>query len=152
MKTRAFTRCAWALSIGLLACGDATGPEDELTPCTDDTGSVAVSVTSGLTPTFDWSPACGVAMILVEEDGGDVWGASTDQETWGNPASANMIHPPVTYGAALSGATTFEDAAPLLSGHTYEVVLWRAIPSSSTAPCQQRFDGMCLIAVHPFVR
>ena len=145
---------AWTLPLFLLACGDSTGPEaeDEIAPCTEQTGSVAVDVGDGLTPTFGWTPACAVAMVLVEEGASDMWGVSTDEDTWANPAAANLIAPPVTYGVTPSGATPLDDDLPLEAGHTYELVLWRIIPASSTANCQQRFDNACLLAVHQFTR
>jgi hypothetical protein len=91
-------------------------------------------------------------MILVEEDASDMWGSATDQDQWDSPAAANLIAPPVTYGTALTGTIAFQDPLPLEAGHTYELVLWRILPSSSNAQCQQRFENACLLAVHEFAR
>ena len=151
MKTQSHVTLACA-SACLLACGDATGPEEQVIPCTDETGSVAVTVGPGFTPTLSWSPTCTVAMILVEEDASDMWGAATEEDLWDSPAAANVIAPPVTYGAPISGTTTFQEPLQLEAGHTYDLVLWRILPASSNASCLQRFENACLLAVQEFVR
>lgn len=151
MRTRSHITFACA-SVCLLACGNATGPEEQAMPCTDDTGSVEVTVGPGLTPSFSWSPACAVAMVLVEEDGSDMWSAITDETLWDNPATANLVASPVTYGTAITGTTTSQEPLPLQTGHTYELVLWRILPASSKASCHQRSETACLLAVHQFVR
>lgn len=90
---------AFTLTMGLLACGDdPASPENESRPCTDDTGMVDVTLTSGQAPSFEWDPPCSVAMLLVEEEGSDMWGIGTDQSLWDDPLQANLIVPPVTYG------------------------------------------------------
>lgn len=60
--------------------------------------------------------------------------------------------PPVTYGTVPSGALELRPALDLVPGRTYEVILWRAIPESSTATCVERFDTFCLMAVTEFTR
>jgi hypothetical protein len=155
MRTPLFRTLTWTLAPFLLGCGDSTGPEEpdeQVIPCTEQIGSVDVTVSDGLTPTFSWSPACGVAMILIEEDASDMWGAGTDEDAWSDPAAANLITPPVSYGATPTGTTAIQDALPLVSGRNYEVVLWRILPPSSTATCQQRFENACLLAAHVFAR
>jgi hypothetical protein len=142
-----------SLTIGLLACGDdPASPEDQSRPCTDDTGTVAVTVTSAQAPTFEWDPACSVAMLLVEEDASDTWGVGTDENLWDDPSQANLIGPPVTYGVVPAGSSAFQEPLPLVSGVTYELILWRVLPPTSTATCMQRFDNLCLMAVHAFVQ
>ena len=140
-----------ALALGAVACADAVGPADA-GECLDDTGAVTVSVGSGLAPAFDWSPRCPVALILVEEDASDMWAAGTDEALWYDPAAANAIDPPVTYGVTPSGATYVQDPLPLVSDHTYDVILWRILPASSTAPCVERFREVCPVVVHAFSR
>jgi len=135
-----------------LACTDATGPESQGPPCRDDTGNVTVTVADGPTPTFSWSPACAMAIVLVEEDASDMWGASSDEALWSDAARANVITPPVTYGARPAGTTVFQSPLSLLSGHAYELVLWRSLPPGSPATCQARYGALCLMAVHPFSR
>ena len=80
-----------------MACGDDGAGPDPIA-CTDDTGTVAVTVSAGLQPMFNWEPACAMALLLVEAGSGDVWGISTDNATWDDPAQANLIAPPITYG------------------------------------------------------
>ncbi len=140
------------LTIGLLGCGDDPASPENESPCTDETGTVVVSVTSAQTPTFTWDPACSVALLLVEEEASDMWGVGTDESVWNDPSLANLIAPPVTYGSVPSGSIAFQDPLPLVTGVTYELILWRILPATSTATCMQRFDNLCLMAVHPFVR
>jgi hypothetical protein len=140
-----------ALATALWACDgedDPTGLVD--TPCTDDTGSVSVTISSGLQPAFDWDPDCAVALVLVEEEASDAWGITTDVSTWDDPAQANLIEPPVQYGVAPASVTEFEPPAPLTAGVTYEVILWRVAPGS-TDDCAAVFSpGACLLAVQEF--
>ena len=150
MLRRASLPMSVGLILSVLGCGDPAGPDQEA--CTDQTGTVSVTVTAGLTPSFNWSPACKVAVLLIEEDASDMWGISSDEATWANPAAANVIGPPIAYGSSHSGTTASQAPLPLVSGHTYEVVLWRAVSPSSSPPCMRRFENMCLLAVHPFVR
>lgn len=150
MRTHRTLFAACSLTIGLVACGyDPTAPE--AAACTDDTGTVVATITSGLTPTLEWDPACSIALLLVEEEASDMWGVSTDEGVWDDAAQANRITPPVTYGVAPAGITAFQDPLPLQAGVTYELVLWRVLPPSSTAPCVQRFENLCLLAVQTFV-
>jgi len=136
--------------VALVACeDDVTGPAAE---CTDDTGIVTVSVSNAAQPVVSWDPACAVAMFLVEEDASDQWLISTDDSVWDDPAQANLIVPPVTYGVVPTGVTAPEPAASLQVGATYEVILWRVLSPESTATCMQHFEQMCLMAVHEFVR
>ena len=60
------------LVFGVMACGDDGAGPDPIA-CTDDTGSVEVTVTTGASVRFDWEPACAVALLLVEQQGGDMW-------------------------------------------------------------------------------
>ena len=134
----------------LVACDDdVTGPAAE---CTDDTGVVTVSVSNATRPIVSWDPACPVAMFLVEEEASDQWAISTDDSSWNDPSQANLIDPPVTYGIVPSAAAESGPAAPLQAGTTYEVILWRVLTPDSTAMCLQRFEQLCLMAVHEFVR
>ena len=134
------------------ACDDdPTGPAS--TPCTDDTGTVSVTVGSGLHPVIDWDPECAVALVLVEEDAGDQWLITTDEDDWSDAGTANLIVPPVTYGVAPAAAMEPYPALPLRTGVTYEVILWRVLPAGSSAQCQQTFgNNVCLMALQEFSR
>lgn len=147
------TTLATLCVLGALACGDdGTGPEEDPSACTDDTGTVEVTVDAAATPTFTWSPACAVSLFLIEEDGSDVWGVDNGTGNWGDPATGNVILPPITFGTVPEGASELQPAEDLIVGRTYEVVLWRAVPESSTATCVERFGTICLMAVTEFTR
>jgi len=135
-------------AIVLVACGDS--PTESAAPCTDDIGSVAVSVGSDAQPSINWDPSCGVAMLLIEQGGSDQWFVTTDDSTWDDAAQANQIVPPVAYGAVPAGASQSGSAETLVRGVVYEAVLWRILPTGSTAACQQQNENMCLLAVHEF--
>ena len=139
MKTRSYLTLA-CVAVCLSACGDATAPEEQVEQCTDDTGSVVVTVGAGLTPSFTWSPACTVAAILVEEGADDRWFAG---------APTNVIAPPVTYG---SEGWSLMAPVPLQAGHTYTLSLWRLVPPASNPQCQVRLEDECALAIHNFSR
>lgn len=135
------------LVFGVAACGDdGKGPDPDPDPmaiaCTDDTETVTVTVGAGLQPIFNWDPACAVALLLVEAGGGDVWLISTDEATWDNPAQANLIAPPITYGVAPTSVPELQAPDPLASGVSYEVILWRALASGSTVSAIHEFRAL----------
>ncbi|MDX1494068.1 MAG: hypothetical protein R3253_08425 [Longimicrobiales bacterium] len=138
------------LAFAFASCSD--DPVALATPCSDDTGSVAVTVSDASPPVIRWDPDCSVAMLLIEEDASDQWLISTEEDLWDNAEMANLISPPVTYGAVPDGVDASGPAATLVEGTTYEVILWRVLPDGSSADCQQMFGQVCLLAVHEFVR
>ena len=140
------------LVFGLMACGDDGAGPDPIA-CTDDTGTVAVTVSAGLQPMFNWEPACAMALLLVEAGSGDVWGISTDNATWDDPAQANLIAPPITYGVAPASAPEVQAPDPLASGATYALILWRVRAAGSTTQCVARIGNLgnvCVMAIHEF--
>jgi hypothetical protein len=139
---------AVALVVVAGACAD--DPTGVAAECTDDTGTVAVSVGPGLTPVFSWDPSCAVALLLVEQEASDQWGISTDEATWDDPSQANRISPPITYGVTPASASELSAPEDLTAGVTYELVLWRVLPDGSTAQCMQTLENLCLMAVHEF--
>lgn len=107
--------CVLAILLASVACGSDTTSPSEQVACT---GNVAVSVSSGTTPNISWDPACKAYSVLVEGDGGDVWGiASEDGE--------NAIATPVRYGVVPAGATEFAPPSLLSAGTTYSVAVFR---------------------------
>jgi hypothetical protein len=111
------------------ACGggsDAIGP-DAGGACT---GNVTVSVSAGTTPTFTWTPACRVIGLLVELEASDQWFI---EGTGGGIASG------VQYGIVPPGATSSEPARPLVSGTTYEVILFRGTSETATIAAIKEF-------------
>ncbi len=139
------------------ACGGSGPTGVSQPPCTAETGTVTPTVSAGRVPVFDWEPACAVALLLIEEDASDYWGISSDEESWTSPEQANRITPPVTYGVVPPGVSQIPDdpfdvpyPIPLEVGVTYELVLWRILPEGSGAVCIERFENVCLLAVHEF--
>jgi hypothetical protein len=133
----------------VIACSDdGTSPER----CRPETAIVSPAVTAGQTLTFTWEPACGVAMLLIEEGAADRWLVATPEQSWSSPDQANRILPPVTYGQVPPGVAQGEAPATLVTGRTYELVLWRVLPQGSTAQCIQRLESLCLSSVHEFQR
>lgn len=115
-----------ALVLSLVGCSDTASPNRD--PCT---GDVTISVSSGTTPTFTWSPACGVLAVLVEEDASDIWIISAT----GN----GTIGSGVKYGTVPSGAEEGTAPVALLAGHTYEVILFRGTEDDAVIAGIQAF-------------
>lgn len=82
-------------------------------------GGITVSVTSGTTPTFSWTPDSAIGRLIVEEGDEELWGTETD--------GANLYQSPIRYGVHPPGASEDEPANPLIAGHTYRVSLFRWI-------------------------
>lgn len=100
-----------AMSIITGACGDGKNPTGITTPCT---GNVTVSVSSGTTPVFTWTPQCVIDHLLVEPT------ASGIGDRWSFTGNATS---PVTYGVLPAGAHQTGPAQPLFSGSEYRVIL-----------------------------
>jgi hypothetical protein len=66
--------------------------------------------------------------------------------------AANIILPPVTYGQVPTGTEELEPAATLVAGQTYELILWKIIPSGANVVCQSRNQNACMLTVKAFVR
>jgi hypothetical protein len=99
----------------VLACSsDETGPGDTPPVCS---GQVTIAVSSGLTPSFSWTPACRLFFVNVELGAADQWSVISD----GN----NAIAPPVQYGVVPPGAEqSSSGVTPLVAGQTYDVNLF----------------------------
>jgi hypothetical protein len=138
-----------SLILAVGGCSETASPED----CEPETTSVTATVTSGSTPSFDWDPACGVALLLIEEEASDQWSIATPESSWDTPDQANQIFPPVRYGQVPARATESGEPSTLQEGTVYELVLWRIIPQGgSTAGCMQTFENACLLTVKEFTR
>ena len=126
---RARTFVLAAMAAALVACGNSTGPAQ----CTDDTRTVTVTVSGDTPPVFNWDPACSVAHLLIEAEGGsDLWFIFTDDAVWDNPAQANLITPPVTYGILPTGVQESGPPEAVTSG-VLQVQLVRVLPAGSAA-------------------
>jgi hypothetical protein len=139
-----------------LACSDnGTGPDGS--DCAAETTSVTATVTTGGETVFNWTPACRIGVLLVEEDASDMWGISAFKDGPPNnvsPATANQIPSPVTYGQVPVGVHQSAQPLPLVAGRTYDLVLWRALPvgSPTLAQCEASISNWCLLTVKAFVR
>ena len=109
-------------------------------------------MSTGNAVTFDWSPACGVAMLIVREIGDQPWMVRSPNFLTGPPDLANRISPRVTYGQVPAGMEA-SVARPLVAGRTYTLELWRIVPEAigSVPNCQSLF-GDCVVATQTFVR
>ncbi len=89
---------------------------EELADCP---AQVTVGVSAGKTPTFSWTPACGLALLTVQTTSGatDLWGIVTP--------GMNAIEPGVRYGEVPDGATESMVSVPLASGTSYRVTVSR---------------------------
>ena len=135
-----------ALLIG--SCSDTSGPDDDRCDATTVQVDVAVTTASNAV-VFDWSPACAVALLLVEDDASDMWVISTDEQEW-TSASGNRISPKILYGQPPSGITQTSAPEALVPGRTYELILWRVV--SNPTACQTRIGNLCMVALETFTR
>ncbi len=124
-SSRYLPRALLAL-VASVGCSDSTGPGSGGL-CTSD---VAVTVSAGTTPRFTWTPACRVLGLLVEEDASDMWFLD---------GTGAGIASGVTYGSVPSGASQESPALPLLTGTTYEVILFRGTPDNATIAAMEEF-------------
>ena len=141
-----------------LACSDS-GTEPVVPRCEAETSSVEVSVEVGSSVVFDWTPACGVHFLIVEEGASDRWLIwSGDNPPPSTPDQGNIITPPVTYGIVPSGVVV--DVAPidLVPGTAYNLALARILPAGANVDgcfaVGGSFGGgtVCGIALHNFIR
>ena len=110
-------RCALVSAAFLcIGCGE---DEEVLGPLPECTGAVTVSVSTGSTVVFGWSPKCKLFFLLVEPvgSGHDLWSTISD--------STNAIAPPVTYGVVPNGAKSWLAAEDLVPGQAYNVYVYR---------------------------
>jgi len=156
MADRRLHPTAWVIPLLLIGCGEGSSlvdPSDQVTGCTDNTGSVEVTVGPEQTPSIDWSPECAVAVVLIRDATADVWGFSTlDVAPRSNLEAINALMPPLSWTDAPSGVETVGSAAPLVPGRDYALYIWRLLPPESQATCLSDFDGLCLLAQHGFTR
>ncbi len=110
----------WAGTYNVFAVGDngtilrySKAPRSGMCPI-----NVRVTVTPGAAPVINWSPACPVSKVLVEDD----WGVVQ----WFVEADGNLIEPGVEYGSAPPGTIVQRPTGvPLWEGKLYRVVLIR---------------------------
>jgi hypothetical protein len=112
MRTSLWAAVSCAMLLG--CSSDGTDPGDAPAACT---GPVTISVSSGTTPSFSWTPACSLFFVNVELGATDQWSIISD--------STNAIAPPVRYGVVPAGAEqSTSEVTPLQAGQTYDVNLF----------------------------
>jgi hypothetical protein len=138
-------------ALAVAAISSCTSPS-EASACPEGTTQVTATVTkAGSNVVFDWAPRCPVALLLVEEDAEDMWVVSAPSFSATSTTTANVILSGVTYGQVPSGGDQVAAAKPLVTGTTYDLVLWMVVPASTSCGAN-RFQNACLVAVKPFVK
>lgn len=86
---------------------------------------VQASVSPGLTPTFSWTPACGVGALSVVRQWVDSTGSSYGQLVWAIETSneEDPLGPSVPYGVTPQGFPSGSPAKPLVTGQWYTLTL-----------------------------
>jgi hypothetical protein len=141
----------WIVVLVAVAAAACSSDATATTECVESTEVVTATVTPGTTPTFNWSAACPVWMVLVEnEDGHDEWfvaNASSDTTT-----ASNTIAPPITYGIQPAGTNQNPDGPQALKADTlYYLVLWRVMPTEGAATgCRGAIRTLCLLGLKDF--
>jgi hypothetical protein len=109
------------------SCSDhvLTQPQQELaSPGGACSGKIDVQVsfaTSGKTPSFDWTPRCGVSALLIQTV--PFMGAAPAM-VWGFSApESNPVKPVIEYSVLPRGATQRLGPANLVQGVTYRVIV-----------------------------
>jgi hypothetical protein len=125
------------LGTALLAAACGTDPTEGCTEITE------VRVGGGLTPTFDWSPRCGVHQVVVYEavsgtgppgPGGGIIVGNLMWEVQAAGAEHNTIRPSVIYGELPSGAVLTGGPQPLVAGTGYVVIVSAREPDQFEQP------------------
>ena len=144
-----FTAGAFSIFLFVLgSCTDSTAPAQ----CKDDTSNVNLTVSSGLTPRFDWSPNCKIAAITIYDGNEFAWYANGFADDGHVDLDANRLSSPVTYGVVPSGATDSQPPVALAAGHTYTVELIRVLPPGSNSTCVFHYGDACVMLEQTFVR
>ena len=103
-------------ALAAFGCGGETGTNPPPIDPGICAGPVDITVSSGLEPTFSWSPDCKIGRLIVERDTIEVWGTETLGE--------NIYASPIVYDVPPPGAVEPEPAVTLVAGRTYTVSLY----------------------------
>jgi len=148
-----------AVAIAVSACGsmepEIGSMEPENAECQPETQVLVVTTQIGENVVFDWTPACGVRTLFLEQDfppQNDVWQIEDGGLLGAAPDQANVIMPPVTYGMVPPGAQlSGGEATTLIVGQSYLVGLFRALPTGVT--CNDAGStAFCRVANFTFTR
>lgn len=122
MSERIAARVAVAVVAGALfvagCCDIPTATDTGLPECT---GPVTVTVDSGSTPVFRWTPDCLIGKLIVIQGG-------PEQEYWATETRGlNIYASPIVYGVHPPGSVEVQVPQPLTPGDTITVQLFRWI-------------------------
>src|SRR3954465_874142 len=122
-----------ALLLGaLLGCHDATAPA----ACD---GKLDVLVTPGVTPTFSWSPTCGISELLVFKEPAPFVAGEYESLLWRFTVSElTPIGPGVRYGNAPRGATVSKTSETLRPGSEYRIVVMYTVGGDRVSATGER--------------
>lgn len=98
------------LSLALLVAMASCGGGDDLAPPPPCNSPINVSISSGTTPTFSWTPECGISGVSVVP-----LPNSVPEVMWAIHADASTLGSPIVYG---TGGST---PKALVQGQLYEV-------------------------------
>src|SRR5689334_16495281 len=104
------------LSVVVLAL-PACGGDKAVAPTVTCQSAIAVSVETGTSPRFNWTPACGVHEIAVVAPPGN----GSVQVMWAIASDTRLIGPGIRYGDTPSGTQTVSPAVPVTHGTSYVV-------------------------------
>jgi hypothetical protein len=118
-KSRTRQYSVLSLGVGaLISCGTATGP-----PVPSCSGAVAVTATSGLTPSFAWTPNCLVDQVVVEEQIAPSAGGPQMRWWIKSRITGQGTAAPLSYGTVPASMQQLLSATTLVTGHSYTVIV-----------------------------
>lgn len=114
----------WVVTVAVLTVGcETTGSEPE--ECAE--ADVSLTVSTGLQPTFTWTPECRMTWLQVSN-------AVSADVMWSLSADGNRIPSGVRYGTVPPGSEEWEPAAPLNLADRYTLAIWRYACDRPRAP------------------
>lgn len=111
MRLKRFVLCFLGSAFVLIGAG--------VTQAQSDSSKVTISVSSGMAPTFSWTPDVPIGRLVVEQGEKELWGTETE--------GTDTYHSPIRYGVHPPDALEDVPADPLVAGQTYTVALYRWI-------------------------
>lgn len=114
---------------GLSMVGGCSGGTEQPQPTTEQptqapcSSNIAITVSSGTTPLFTWTPPCSVNRLRVDEVNPVVGASGTD---WEVSSPSGQFGSPVRYGTPPDGAAVGVAPASLKTGASYRVTVFRA--------------------------
>jgi hypothetical protein len=125
LAQRVFRTLSIAMMTVLAGCSDSP-QEAPLEECPDN--EVVVTVSGGVTPTFSWTPRCGMASLYVfpSAGGASLWVLFSSEQAATNPFRSGIV-----YGQAPPSALEVTGPVPLSAGTEYTVLIYRCAGDAS---------------------